>query len=39
VIKWNSGWTTKIVKDGDTYKKQTFKADGSPANTSAAEKK
>jgi hypothetical protein len=39
VVKWNSGWTTKIVKDGDSYKKEAFKADGSPASTSAAEKK
>jgi len=39
VIKWNSGWTTKIVKDGDHFKKEAFKADGSPASTSDAEKK
>src|SRR5262245_37535162 len=39
VIKWNSGWTTKIVKDGDTYKKQAGNAYGSPSSTSAAEKK
>ena len=39
VIKWNSGWTTKIVKDGDSYKKEAFKADGSPASTSEAVKK
>ena len=39
VVKWNSGWTTKIVKDGDTYKKEAFKADGSPASTSEAVKK
>jgi hypothetical protein len=38
-IKWNSGWTTKIVKDGDSYKKEAFKADGSPASTSEATKK
>ena len=39
VIKWDTGWTTKIVKDGDSYKKEAFKADGSPASTSGAEKK
>jgi hypothetical protein len=39
VVKWNTGWTTKIVKDGDTYKKEAFKADGSPAGTSEAAKK
>jgi len=39
VVKWNSGWTTKIVKDGDSYKKEAFKADGSPASTSEATKK
>ena len=39
VVKWNTGWTTKIVKDGDRYKKEAFKADGSPASTSEATKK
>jgi hypothetical protein len=39
VIKWNTGWTTKIVKDGDSYKKEAFKPDGSAAGTSAATKK
>ena len=39
VIKWDTGWTTKIMKDGDSYKKEAFKADGSPANTSDAMKK
>jgi hypothetical protein len=39
VVKWNSGWTTKIVKDGDGFKKEAFKADGSPASSSAATKK
>lgn len=39
VVKWNSGWTTKIVKDGDSFKKEAFKADGSPASSSAATKK
>ena len=42
VIKWNTGWTTKITKDGDHYKKAAFgkgqPLDGPPANTSDAEK-
>ncbi len=42
VITWDTGWTTKISKDGDTYTKSAFRkgeaADSKPANTSAAEK-
>lgn len=42
VISWDSGWTTKIMKDGDTYKKVAFDKgaplDGTPTNTSAAKK-
>jgi hypothetical protein len=42
VITWDTGWTTKISKDGDKFTKSAFKkgepADGKPANTSAAEK-
>lgn len=42
VIIWNTGWTTKIAKDGDKYTKTAFKKgdplDGKPANSSAAEK-
>ena len=41
VITWDTGWTTKITKDGDKYTKTAFKkgeADGKPANSSAAEK-
>jgi hypothetical protein len=42
VITWDTGWTTKISKDGDKYTKSAFKkgeaTDGKPANTSAAEK-
>lgn len=42
VITWNTGWTTKISKDGDGYKKTAYekgKADeAKPTNTSAAEK-
>ena len=39
VIKWDSGWTTKIVKDGDKYKKEAFTEDGAPSSTSDAQKK
>jgi hypothetical protein len=39
VIKWDSGWTTKIVKEGDHYVKQAFKKDGTAASTSDAQKK
>jgi hypothetical protein len=42
VITWDTGWVTKISKDGDKYTKTAFKkgeADsGKPANSSAAEK-
>jgi hypothetical protein len=42
VIKWNTGWTTKIVKEGDTYKKTAYDKgkplDGPPTNSSQAEK-
>jgi hypothetical protein len=42
VISWDSGWTTKIMKDGDTYKKIAFEKgaslDGTPTNTSPAKK-
>lgn len=42
VITWDTGWTTKITKDGDTYKKTAFKKgdspEGKPTNSSAAEK-
>jgi len=39
VIKWDSGWTTKIVKQGDHYVKQAFQKDGRPGSTSDAQKK
>ena len=29
VIKWNTGWTTKLAKDGDRYKKTAYRA-GTP---------
>ena len=39
---WDTGWTTKISKDGSKYTKSAFKKgepmDGQPANSSAAEK-
>lgn len=42
VISWESGWTTKIMKDGDKYKKIAFEKgaplDGTPTNSSAAKK-
>jgi uncharacterized protein (DUF2147 family) len=42
VINWNTGWTTKIAKDGTGYKKEAWDKDrplgGPPSNTSAAEK-
>ena len=42
VITWNTGWTTKISKDGDKYTKTAFTKGepmgGKPANSSVAEK-
>jgi hypothetical protein len=42
VITWNTGWTTKITKGGNAYKKEAWDKgkplDGRPSNTSAAEK-
>ncbi len=43
VIKWDSGWTTKITKDGDQYKKIAYEkgkkpAAGEPSHSSNAEK-
>jgi hypothetical protein len=43
VITWNSGWTTKIAKEGDHFVKTSFKKgsplDGKPTNSSDATKK
>jgi hypothetical protein len=43
VISWDSGWTTKIAKEGDKFVKTAFKKgaplDGPPTNTSDAMKK
>ena len=42
VIKWDTGWTTKITKEGDKYKKTAFDKNtpttGAPTNGSDAEK-
>jgi len=42
VIKWSSGWTTKISKDGDRYKKTAYRAGASmqdgPTHTTGVEK-
>jgi hypothetical protein len=42
VITWSEGWTTKIAKEGDAYKKMAWdkgvSMDKPPTNTSAAEK-
>ena len=42
VITWSTGWTTKIVKDGDGYKKTAYgkgqPLDGPPTNSSDAQK-
>lgn len=39
VIKWESGWTTKIMKEGDHFVKQTTTNDGKAGKTSDAKKK
>jgi hypothetical protein len=43
VISWDTGWTTKIAKEGDKFVKTAFKKgaplDGPPTNTSDAMKK
>lgn len=42
VITWSTGWTTKIVKDGEAYKKMAYgkgqPLDGPPTNSSDAQK-
>jgi hypothetical protein len=42
VIKWDTGWTTKIIKEGNNYKKTAYDKgkplDGPPTNSSNAEK-
>ncbi|GBG14065.1 poly(A) polymerase I [Novimethylophilus kurashikiensis] len=43
VIHWNTGWTTRIFKQGNKYMKEAFKPGASltdkPTNTSGASKK
>jgi hypothetical protein len=42
VMRWDTGWTTKITKEGDKYKKTAYDKgkplDGPPTNSSDAEK-
>ena len=42
VITWNTGWTTKITKEGNQYKKTAYRKgqalDAPPANSSEAER-
>lgn len=42
VIKWNTGWTTKLSKDGDRYKKTAYRVGASvqegPTHATSAEK-
>jgi hypothetical protein len=42
MITWNTGWITKIAKQGDRYKKAAYRKgqslDSTPANTSDAER-
>ncbi len=40
VIKWDTGWTTKITQVGDVYKKTAYEKDAEapPSNTSDAVK-
>jgi hypothetical protein len=42
VITWNTGWTTKIAKEGDQYKKKAYgkgqPLDGPPVNSTDAQK-
>jgi hypothetical protein len=42
VITWNTGWVTKIAKEGDRYKKSAYRKGqplgGASANSSDAEK-
>ena len=42
VINWDSGWVTKIVKQGDKFQKQTFEkgsaSGGAPTHSAEAQK-
>jgi hypothetical protein len=37
VINWDSGWVTKIVKQGDKFQKQAFEKGGGGTPTHSAE--
>ena len=37
MITWNAGWTTKIAKEGDAYKKTGFEKDASAAPSSTSD--
>ena len=37
VIKWDSGWTTKIAKEGDAYKKMGYEKDANAAPSSTSD--
>lgn len=39
VITWNTGWTTKIVKDGKGYKKTAYEGDKEKNSSPAAKVK
>ncbi len=38
VINWDTGWTTKITKDGSAYKKTAFEKGKTEGHSSAAQK-
>jgi len=39
VITWDTGWVTKIAKEGEAYKKTTLNKDGKPVGDPADAKK
>ena len=39
VITWDTGWVTKIAKEGEAYKKTTLNKDGKPVGDRADAKK
>ena len=39
IIKWDTGWTTKITKEGDHYTKQSITADGKAGELVSGRKK
>ena len=40
IVTWGDGWTTKIAKEGETYKKSAWEGtmEGEPSHTATAEK-